>query len=207
MQECAIELIFAAFFTTASASTSLILLLLKHPLVIQKVQQELASHDITKQCNCPGALVPHEEENKARESRPPHSPGLEEELDTETKMEERDSTLYPIARTAQETIRGSTNWLCSAPRQEETDQFLSRLERSGCCCQSYLTLEKMSRLRYLDCVIKEVLRLLPPVSGGYRTVLQTFELDVSWVACCMDSSCVSVWKCSAREEVDFGSLA
>ncbi|GCC38890.1 hypothetical protein chiPu_0023247, partial [Chiloscyllium punctatum] len=33
------------------------------------------------------------------------------------------------------------------------------------------------RLKYLDCIIKEVLRLLPPVSGGYRTALQTFELD------------------------------
>uniref|UniRef100_A0A8C0FD69 Cytochrome P450 family 26 subfamily C member 1 n=1 Tax=Bubo bubo TaxID=30461 RepID=A0A8C0FD69_BUBBB len=40
-----------------------------------------------------------------------------------------------------------------------------------------LDLEKLSRLRYLDCVIKEVLRVLPPVSGGYRTALQTFELD------------------------------
>uniref|UniRef100_A0A672VDE8 Cytochrome P450 family 26 subfamily C member 1 n=1 Tax=Strigops habroptila TaxID=2489341 RepID=A0A672VDE8_STRHB len=84
LKESAIELIFAAFFTTASASTSLILLLLKHPSVIEKIRQELLSHEI---------------------------------------------------------------------------------------------LEKLSRLRYLDCVIKEVLRVLPPVSGGYRTALQTFELD------------------------------
>lgn len=43
----------------------------------------------------------------------------------------------------------------------------------------YLDLDKLSRLRYVDCVVKEVLRFLPPVSGGYRTALQTFELDVS----------------------------
>lgn len=49
----------------------------------------------------------------------------------------------------------------------------------SCHCASDISLEKLSRLRYLDCVIKEVLRVLPPVSGGYRTALQTFELDVS----------------------------
>uniref|UniRef100_A0A8B9FW82 Cytochrome P450 family 26 subfamily C member 1 n=1 Tax=Amazona collaria TaxID=241587 RepID=A0A8B9FW82_9PSIT len=87
LKESAIELIFAAFFTTASASTSLILLLLKHPSL-----------------PC-GALPGH-------------------------------------------------------PNHPEQGQQ-----------------EKLSRLRYLDCVIKEVLRVLPPVSGGYRTALQTFELD------------------------------
>uniref|UniRef100_A0A8C9NWL9 Cytochrome P450 family 26 subfamily C member 1 n=1 Tax=Serinus canaria TaxID=9135 RepID=A0A8C9NWL9_SERCA len=91
LKESAIELIFAAFFTTASASTSLILLLLKHPSVIEKIRQELMSHD--------------------------------------------------------------------------------------CHCTADISLEKLSHLRYLDCVIKEVLRVLPPVSGGYRTALQTFELD------------------------------
>uniref|UniRef100_A0A672VDF3 Cytochrome P450 family 26 subfamily C member 1 n=1 Tax=Strigops habroptila TaxID=2489341 RepID=A0A672VDF3_STRHB len=49
--------------------------------------------------------------------------------------------------------------------------------RQSCRCPSDISLEKLSRLRYLDCVIKEVLRVLPPVSGGYRTALQTFELD------------------------------
>jgi cytochrome P450 len=39
-------------------------------------------------------------------------------------------------------------------------------------------MERLGRLQYLDCVVKEVLRILPPVSGGYRTALQTFELDV-----------------------------
>ncbi|NXL92241.1 CP26C protein, partial [Alectura lathami] len=102
LKETAIELIFAAFFTTASASTSLILLLLKHPSAIEKIREELASHELYPQCqHCP-----------------------------------------------------------AAPRPD-----------------THISLEQLSRLRYLDCVVKEVLRVLPPVSGGYRTVLQTFELD------------------------------
>uniref|UniRef100_A0A4X2LU16 Cytochrome P450 family 26 subfamily C member 1 n=1 Tax=Vombatus ursinus TaxID=29139 RepID=A0A4X2LU16_VOMUR len=104
LKESAIELIFAAFFTTASASTSLLLLLLKYPASIEKIRQELASHELTR--------------------RP----------------------------------RQASSW-------------------PECECDVDLSLEKLSRLQYLDCVIKEVLRLLPPVSGGYRTALQTFELD------------------------------
>uniref|UniRef100_A0A8C8R950 Cytochrome P450 family 26 subfamily C member 1 n=1 Tax=Pelusios castaneus TaxID=367368 RepID=A0A8C8R950_9SAUR len=109
LKETAIELIFAAFFTTASASTSLILLLLKHPSAIEKIRQELVAHELNRPCHC----------------------------------------LTPAV----------------SPREQP------------CTCQPEMNLEKLSRLRYLDCVIKEVLRVLPPVSGGYRTALQTFELD------------------------------
>ncbi|NXP74504.1 CP26C protein, partial [Ramphastos sulfuratus] len=110
LKETAIELIFAAFFTTASASTSLILLLLKHPSVIVKIKQELVSHELYQQReHCSAGPCPDTLTAQSRDSKKP---------------------LLPL-----------------------------------------------SRLRYLDCVIKEVLRVLPPVSGGYRTALQTFELD------------------------------
>lgn len=48
-----------------------------------------------------------------------------------------------------------------------------------CGCEPDLSLAALGHLRYVGCVVKEVLRLLPPVSGGYRTTLRTFELDVS----------------------------
>lgn len=108
------ELLFAAFFTTASASTSLVLLLLQHPVAISKIQQELVEQGLGHACSCgPGAVG-----------------------------------------------GGAGPW-------------------SDCSCQPDLNLAALGRLRYVDCVVKEVLRLLPPVSGGYRTALRTFELDVS----------------------------
>ncbi|XP_023693944.1 cytochrome P450 26B1 isoform X1 [Paramormyrops kingsleyae] len=96
LKESTIELIFAAFATTASASTSLIMQLLRHPPVLEKLREELRS-------------------------------------------------------------RG----------------FL----HNGCLCEGALRLDSVCSLKYLDCVIKEVLRLFAPVSGGYRTAMQTFELD------------------------------
>ncbi|XP_006880411.1 PREDICTED: cytochrome P450 26C1-like [Elephantulus edwardii] len=112
LKESAMELLFAAFFTTASASTSLILLLLQHPMAITKIRQELAAQGLHHACNC-----------------------------------------VPPATGVHAGI---------AP---------------DCGCPPDLSLEALGRLRYVDCVVKEVLRLLPPVSGGYRTALRTFELD------------------------------
>lgn len=38
--------------------------------------------------------------------------------------------------------------------------------------------EVLSKLSYLDCVYKEILRISPAIGGSYRRVLQTFELEV-----------------------------
>ncbi|KAM3834482.1 cytochrome P450 26C1 [Vipera latastei] len=190
LKESAIELIFAAFFTTASATTSMILLLLKHPLVIKKIQQELASNGFTGQCQCFAAedfltkypsgqktLPVHEKENQDGDSRLPLPSRLGREQGQETKIEEKGPNINITAKMSQEIVHRTTNGPSSLSSLEETGRFFSSLERSEYCCHPYLTLEKLNRLRYLDCVIKEVLRLLPPVSGGYRTALQTFELD------------------------------
>ncbi|XP_078411043.1 cytochrome P450 26B1 isoform X1 [Cetorhinus maximus] len=96
LKESTVELIFAAFATTSSATTSLILQLLQHPVVLEKLREELRSNGLL---------------------------------------------------------------------------------HNGCKCEETPRMAMVARLKYLDCVIKEVLRLLPPVSGGYRTALQTFELD------------------------------
>lgn len=54
------------------------------------------------------------------------------------------------------------------------------LLHNGCLCpEGELRMDTIGSLKYLDCVIKEVLRLYTPVSGAYRTAMQTFELDVS----------------------------
>ncbi|XP_054238459.1 cytochrome P450 26C1 [Indicator indicator] len=166
LKESAIELIFAAFFTTASASTSLILLLLKHPSVTEKIRQELVSHELYQQCeHCSAGTCPDTPTTQSRDSKKP--------------------LLVPMAKGAskdQTQFWSPTEQSPSQPHAPldptlRTGPQLQVPLRQSCCCPSDISLEKLSRLRYLDCVIKEVLRVLPPVSGGYRTALQTFELD------------------------------
>lgn len=127
------ELIFAAHSTTASASTSLVLQLLRHPAVVDKGREELEAEGLgflpERSCDPAGGEVENEPET----------------AETET-----------------------TRLLSGRPDGGSPRPHVP-----------YLSLEKLSQLCYIDCVVKEVLRFLPPVSGGYRTALQTFELDVS----------------------------
>ena len=58
--------------------------------------------------------------------------------------------------------------------KEELDLF--GLKENGCDDLDYETLNKM---KYLTSVVKEAIRITPPVGGGYRKALKTFEIDVS----------------------------
>lgn len=154
LKETAVELIFAAHSTTASASTSLILQLLKHPDVVQKARKELVAEGLG------GDKQTHNDSEHIENS-------WRSVLDVPLKnaapstVEER---RCPDAERVVNTPNG-------APIGYIIDSQASPVQVPN------LSLEKLTQLRYLDCVVKEVLRFLPPVSGGYRTVLQTFELN------------------------------
>ncbi|MGH0118601.1 UNVERIFIED_CONTAM: hypothetical protein FKN15_050110 [Acipenser sinensis] len=159
LKESAVELIFAAYSTTASASTSLILQLTRHPSVAEKAKQELVSQGLnglrahSKSCkdgnSLPTVIIPEASAEKR---------GTHEESNSTTKTKPQ--------KGFELTTSGPP---CTMPATVEEGHYSSH--------QPYLSLEKLSQLHYLDCVVKEVLRTLPPVSGGYRTALQTFELD------------------------------
>ncbi|XP_064518998.1 cytochrome P450 26C1 isoform X2 [Pseudopipra pipra] len=171
LKESAIELIFAAFFTTASASTSLILLLLKHPSVIEKIKQELMSHELYQQCEChPAGPCPDTLTMQSRDREKPR-------FHSTAKDVQKDQS-QPPASVEEGSLQSGALLEPTVPRSNFcTGSQLQAPSGQSCHCSSDISLEKLSRLRYLDCVIKEVLRVLPPVSGGYRTALQTFELD------------------------------
>ncbi|KAM7385174.1 hypothetical protein PAMP_001270 [Pampus punctatissimus] len=139
LKETAVELIFAAHSTTASASTSLVLQLLRHPAVVEKARAELEAEGLG------------------------YEPCGSHRLSGVTMQKEEDAvdteTTCPLTGGCHQNYSDEDGF----PRSQSH--------------VPYLSLDKLSQLRYVDCVVKEVLRFLPPVSGGYRTALQTFELD------------------------------
>ncbi|KAM7408243.1 hypothetical protein PAMA_002104 [Pampus argenteus] len=139
LKETAVELIFAAHSTTASASTSLVLQLLRHPAVIEKARAELEAEGLG------------------------YEPSGSHRLSGVTMQKEEDAA-----------DTETTCLLTGGCHQNYSDEDGFPRSQSHV---PYLSLDKLSQLRYIDCVVKEVLRFLPPVSGGYRTALQTFELD------------------------------
>lgn len=152
-QETAVELIFAAHSTTASASTSLVLQLLRHPAVVERARTELEAEGLGHESfNSPPDVAVEREEDAA---------------DTETSC----------------LLNGGR------PNQQSHGEGFPQSRPHV----PYLSLDKLSQLRYVDCVVKEVLRFLPPVSGGYRTALQTFELDVSSSRNMLFTCTPSIW--------------
>ncbi|XP_076142264.1 cytochrome P450 26C1 [Alosa pseudoharengus] len=153
LKETAVELIFAAHSTTASASTSLILQLLKHPDVVEKARKELVIEGLGGEKHSNNVAPEHIEPSWKSMSAVPLN-------DASTDQGQRCPEAERLLNTTNGVRIGYT-----------VDNEASRVQ------VPYLSLEKLTQLRYVDCVVKEVLRFLPPVSGGYRTVLQTFELN------------------------------
>ncbi|MBN3323165.1 CP26C protein, partial [Atractosteus spatula] len=160
LKESAVELIFAAHSTTASSSTSLILQLMRHPAVADRIRVELETQGLNWNSNRMQPSTSQSGNSGQAILSEGVSEGHEQDRDCRSRAEtiEQKPPGDPVCRC--DFLAGGAG--------EEPFSF---------CHLHHLNLERLGRLHYLDCVVKEVLRFLPPVSGGYRTALQTFELD------------------------------
>ncbi|XP_069755590.1 cytochrome P450 26C1-like [Narcine bancroftii] len=180
LKEAAVELIFAAFSTTASASTSLVLLLLQHSQVREKARQELEQHGLIPSCQCNRLFAT--QDKTAGHQRPENLTrgiAFQSSVTTDKSVRHQESSHIRADHDRiildKEPFRNSECPVAESPGAAAESE--AGRSCGDCDCQRSLSLDILGRLRYLDCVVKEVLRLLPPVSGGYRTALQTFELN------------------------------
>uniref|UniRef100_A0A4W3JUS4 Cytochrome P450 26B1 n=1 Tax=Callorhinchus milii TaxID=7868 RepID=A0A4W3JUS4_CALMI len=99
------------------------------------------------------------------------------EHDMEISMQELKATVELMFAACASSASASTSLILQLMKNPGALAKLRRELQANCVPDGdFLHLREISRMHYLDCVVQEVLRILPPVSGGYRIALQTFDL-------------------------------
>ncbi len=75
-----------------------------------------------------------------------------------------------------ETLTSALTSFCLLMAQDPDIRAKAEAEQNSLTDKT-LTLETLKQMTYLEQILKEVLRLVPPVGGGFRQVLQTCEFD------------------------------
>ena len=76
-----------------------------------------------------------------------------------------------------ETTTSMLTSLMMSLAQHPTVWNHAQAEQDVLAAEAPLTLEQLRRMPYLDQVLKEVERLYPPVAGGFRGVIESFEFN------------------------------
>jgi retinoid hydroxylase len=76
-----------------------------------------------------------------------------------------------------ETLTSAIASFCLLLAQHPQVMARARQEQQELSRSQPLTLDDLKQMTYLDAVLKEVLRLLPPVGGGFREAIQTCEFN------------------------------
>ena len=74
-----------------------------------------------------------------------------------------------------ETLTSAVASFCLLTAQHPEVMAKLRAEQVRFKDVATLTLDTVKEMTYLDMVIKEVMRIIPPVGGGFREVIETFE--------------------------------
>ena len=67
--------------------------------------------------------------------------------------------------------------------RRKLEEELAALELEIPGCGDDLDIQILNKMVYANSVVKEALRLVPPVGAGFRKALKTFEIDVSHTLC------------------------
>ncbi|NER27676.1 MAG: cytochrome P450 [Symploca sp. SIO1C4] len=76
-----------------------------------------------------------------------------------------------------ETLTSAIASFCLLTAQHPEVLEKIRAEQRQLSVSAPLTMEKLKQMTYLEQVLKEVMRLIPPVGGGFREVIEPFEFN------------------------------
>lgn len=76
-----------------------------------------------------------------------------------------------------ETLTSAIASLCMLLAQHPEVLTKARAEQQQLGLEEPLTLEDLKQMTYLEQILKEVLRVIPPVGGGFREVIKTCEFN------------------------------
>ena len=99
----------------------------------------------------------------------------EDEAGNRLSVEELKDQILVLLFAGHETLTSSLATFCLQVAQHP--QVLERLKREQQESSLPLSLESLKQMTYLEQVLKEVLRLTPPVGGVFRSVLQECAID------------------------------
>ena len=101
----------------------------------------------------------------------------EDEEGNSLSLEELKDQILLLLFAGHETLTSAIASFCLLTAQHPNVMDKLRLEQERLNIMGTPTLEDLKAMTYLDMVLKEVMRLVPPVAGAFREAIQTFEFD------------------------------
>lgn len=92
-------------------------------------------------------------------------------------VEELKDQVLTLLFAGHETLTSAIASFCLLTAQHPAVLERLRAEQARFKHREMLTLEDLKQMEYLEQVLKEVLRVVPPVAGGFREVIQTCEIN------------------------------
>jgi cytochrome P450 len=92
-------------------------------------------------------------------------------------LEELKDQVLLLLFAGHETLTSALASFCLLTAQHPEVLQRLREEQQQLSLASPLTLENLKQMTYLEQVIKEVMRMIPPVGGGFREVIESFEFQ------------------------------
>jgi cytochrome P450 len=120
-------------------------------------------------------------QRQASESPPTDALGLllqaTEEAGNSLSLEELKDQILTLLFAGHETLTSAIASFCLLTAQHPEVLTKLRAEQEKFLPAEPLTLEQLKQMTYLEQVLKEVLRFVPPVGGGFRRVVETCNFN------------------------------